>query len=248
MHQNKKILDFRLFETLNALSKDQKEWLDKCTNGSWSIDVDGMVDVQGSFHCYRQGIVDFKGIRFGRVSDGFYCNENQLKSLEGSPKIVHGEFWCYDNNLDTLEGGPNLVGLNFYCYRNFLNSLEGSPSIVGKNFYCYRTPLNSLEGAPETIGGKFSSDPFDIPEGQWGLSGWLKVLEEGTPEAQKLIATLVSPEALNKRLNESPEKTMVALKGVWNSPAFAKIQSELKIPKGYEEEMDLLGDLDDIGM
>jgi hypothetical protein len=41
---------------------------------------------------------------------------------------------------------------------------------------------------------------------------------------------------------------MVSLKSVWNSPVFAKIRSELKIPKGYEDEMDLMGDLDDIGL
>jgi hypothetical protein len=74
------------------------------------------------------------------------------------------------------------------------------------------------------------------------------VLEEGEPKAQKLIATLISPEALNKRLRESPERTMVFLKGIWNSPEFAKTRSQLRIPKGYEDEMDLLGDLDDIGL
>jgi hypothetical protein len=74
------------------------------------------------------------------------------------------------------------------------------------------------------------------------------VLDDGTLEAQKLIATLISSEALNKRLEESPEKTMVDLKTVWNSPAFAKTRSQLRIPKGYEDEMDLMGDLDDIGL
>jgi hypothetical protein len=74
------------------------------------------------------------------------------------------------------------------------------------------------------------------------------VLEEGSPEAQELIATLISPEALNKRLEESPERTMIFLKGIWNSPEFVKTRSQLMIPKGYEDEMDLMGDLDDIGL
>jgi hypothetical protein len=74
------------------------------------------------------------------------------------------------------------------------------------------------------------------------------VLEEGTPEAQKLISTLISPEALNKRLEESPEQTMIFLKGIWNSPEFAKTRSQLMIPKGYEDEMDLLGSLGDVGL
>jgi hypothetical protein len=202
----RRLLGFKVFESLNGLTKDQKMWLDRCTDGSWSVGPDGKVDVQGHFDCSSQRLEGFKGVRFGRVSG------------------------------------------NFYCYRNNLTTLDGAPETVGGGFYCGYNRLTTLEGAPESVGGSFYSDSINIPKGQWGLSSWLKVLEEGTPAAQKLIETLISPEALNKRLKESPETTMVFLKSHWNSPEFAKIRSQLKIPKGYEDEMDLLGDLDDIGL
>jgi hypothetical protein len=202
----KRILEFKAFESLSGLSEEQKVWLDKCTRGRWSVGADGKVDVKGDFNCSSQNLEGFKGVRFGRVSGGFYCHNNDLTSLEGVPESV------------------------------------------GEDFYCYKNRLETLEGAPETVGGGFSSDLIEIPEGQWGISGWLKVLEEGSPEGKKLIATLITPEALNKRLEESPERTMVALKGIWNSSEFAKIRSQLEIPNGYEDEMDLLGDLDDIGL
>jgi hypothetical protein len=206
---------------------------------------------------------------FGKVSRNFWCDNNTLTTLEGAPESVGGHFTCSNNRLTTLEGGPQSVGKNFLCgynrlttlegapktvggefscYENTLTTLEGSPESVGGHFSCYDNNLTTLEGAPRTIGGYFYSGSIEIPAGQWGLPSWLKTLEEGKLEARKLIATLVSPEALNKRLRESPEVTMVALKGVWNSPVFAKIRSQLRIPKGYEDEMDLLGDLDDIGL
>jgi hypothetical protein len=244
----KRILEFKAFESLNGLSEVQKAWLDKCTRGSWSVGGDGKVDVQGHFDCSSQRLEGFKGVRFGRVSGGFWCYRNNLTSLEGAPDSVGGDFWCNNNRLTTLKGAPEVVSRDFWCNNNRLTTLKGAPEVVGRGFYCHDNRLTTLDGAPETIGGDFYSDSIKIPKDQWGLSGWLKVLEEGTPEAQKLISTLISPEALNKRLEESPERTMVALKAVWNSPEFAKTRSQLMIPKGYEDEMDLLGDLDDIGL
>ena len=286
----RRLLEFKAFESLNGLSEVQKVWLDKCTRGSWSVGGDGKVDVQGDFDCPSQRLEGFKGVRFGRVSGDFWCNDNRLGTLEGAPESIGGDFYCQGNSLTSLEGAPKGVGRDFLCQGNNLTSLEGAPESIGGDFYCHRNRLTTLEGAPQSVGGDFSctnsrlttlegapetvggdffcdrnrlttlegapqsvgggfySDSIQIPKGQWGISGWLKVLEEGEPEAQKLIATLISPEALNKRLEESPETTMVSLKSVWNSPEFAKTRSQLRIPKGYEDEMDLLGDLDDIGL
>jgi hypothetical protein len=244
----KRILEFKAFESLSGLSEDQKSWLDKCTKGSWSVGGDGKVNIEGNFDCSAQDFEDFKGVRFGRVSGGFYCQGNFLSTLEGSPQIVGDGFYCNSNDLKTLKGSPRLIGGDFFCQGNKLVTLEGSPEAVDGDFFCNSNPLETFEGAPETIVGMFYSDTIRIRAGRWGLSEWLEVLVNGTTEAQKLIATLISPEALNKRLKESPEKTMVVLRGVWNSPEFAKIRSQLKIPKGYEDEMDLLGDLDDIGL
>ena len=32
-----------------------------------------------------------------RVNGSFWCNNNQLTSLEGSPEKVGGDFYCYNN-------------------------------------------------------------------------------------------------------------------------------------------------------
>ena len=89
------------------LAQEQKDWLDKCTRGRWRFNAQtGLVDVQGDFHCYQQGLDSFKGVRFGHVSGGFNCYGNKLTSLEGSPQSVGGDFYCYRNNLTSLKGFP----------------------------------------------------------------------------------------------------------------------------------------------
>jgi hypothetical protein len=218
-----------------------------CDNNNLTT-LDGAPEtVGGGFYCDNNKLTTLEGAP-ETVGGGFYCERNNLTTLNGSPKVVGGIFWCYRNNLTTLEGAPKVVGGDLSCDYNSLETLEGAPQSVAGDFSCDHNNLTTLEGAPETIGGSFYSDSIRIAEGQWGLSSWLKVLEKGSPKGKKLIATLISPEALNKRLKESPEQTMIFLKSHWNSPVFAKIRSELKIPKGYEDEMDLMGDLDDIGL
>ena len=75
-------------------------------------------------------------INFTEVGGGFYCNNNKLTSLEGSPKEVGGYFYCGGNQLTSLEGAPKKIGGSFYCSWNQLTSLVGAPEKVGGSFYC----------------------------------------------------------------------------------------------------------------
>ena len=116
------------------LTKEQKNWLDKCTKGTWQFNPQtGLVDVEGDFDCSEQGLDSFKRVRFGHVSGLFYCYYNNLTSLEGAPQSVGGDFVCYRNELTSLEGAPQSVGEDFWCYSNKLTSLKGFPiEIKGK--------------------------------------------------------------------------------------------------------------------
>jgi hypothetical protein len=46
------------------------------------------------------------------------CNNNNLTSLEESPKSVGGNFWCGNNNLTSLEGAPESIRGYFNCENN----------------------------------------------------------------------------------------------------------------------------------
>ena len=88
------------------------------------------------------------------VDGNFYCYENNLTSLENSPKFVYGHFSCASNNLTSLKGSPEYVDGTFYCNDNKLTSLEGSPEYVG-GFNCRFNKLKTLVGAPKKVGGFF---------------------------------------------------------------------------------------------
>ena len=133
----------QLFESVQELSQEQRDWLDKCSKGSWNLNPKtGLVDVKGDFDCGRQGLDSFKGVRFGRISGKFDCSENRLTSLEGAPQSVGIHFDCSYNSLISLEGGPQSVGGDFYCSNNSLTSLEGAPQSVGGDFYCHTNTIS----------------------------------------------------------------------------------------------------------
>jgi len=105
-------------------------------------------------------------VQFNIVKGDFYCNHNNLISLEGCPKEVRGNFNCSHNNLKSLKGCPKEVGdlLNFqfqnigdfYCSYNQLESLEGCPEIINGSFNCSDNKLKSLKGSPKIIKGYFN--------------------------------------------------------------------------------------------
>jgi hypothetical protein len=132
-----------LFESQIGLTKEQTEWLDKCTRGNWTLNPQtGLVDVSGSFVCDGQNLTDFKGVRFGVVTRDFNCSYNKLTSLEGAPQSVGLQFDCIRNELTSLKDAPQKVGGSFWCYSNKLVSLEGAPSWVGGSFYPYGNPVS----------------------------------------------------------------------------------------------------------
>ena len=151
------IKTFSLFESVQILTQEQKNFLDKYTKGgSWSLNPStGLVDLQGNFDCAREGLNDLLGIRFGKAPFKFYCNGNNLKSLVGAPQTVGGDFSCNENKLMSLEGAPQTVGGSFFCLINKLTSLAGAPGTVGGGFNCSDNNLKSLVGAPQTVGGGF---------------------------------------------------------------------------------------------
>jgi hypothetical protein len=149
----------QLFESNTTLTPEQVEWLNSCTQGTWTLNPQtGLVDVKGDFDCSDQGLTDFKGVRFGIVGLNFYCDHNRLISLEGSPRMVGGSFYCHKNRLTTLEGAPQKVVKSFRCDNNHLPSLEGAPQYVGGGFHCGYNQLTSLEGAPQKVGSGFYCD------------------------------------------------------------------------------------------
>jgi hypothetical protein len=247
----KHLRSFSLFESqTSVLTTDQEAFLNEYIKGTWSVNRQtGLVDVEGNFACSSKRLKSLSGISFGHVSGNFACFNNQLTSLKGAPQTVGGGFDCSYNDLTSLEGAPQTVGRYFFCESNKLTSLEGAPQTVGWGFDCSYNDLTSLEGAPRTVGVNFLSDKFQLEEGEWNMAGWLKVLNTGTPAAKKLILTLpgFQPDWWNSELQRDPGKTVHLLATVWNHMP-KDMQSAIKIPKGYEGDLELFSGFDELGL
>jgi len=110
----KYIRNYKVFENNTDLTQEQIDFLEECTYGTWEVDPDtGLIDVQGSLSCSHMNLNDFKGLRFGNVLGTFYCEYNNLKTLDGSPREVGGSFGCRMNPLISLEGAPLKVAWQF---------------------------------------------------------------------------------------------------------------------------------------
>ncbi|NBP59030.1 hypothetical protein EBU71_21275, partial [bacterium] len=88
---------------------------------NWSLNEEGLVDVDHFVDLRNQKLAELP-LKFGRVAGVFFCNFNNLTTLDGAPEQVGDDFYCYENKLTSLEGGPKEVGGDFYCYENKLTS------------------------------------------------------------------------------------------------------------------------------
>jgi hypothetical protein len=240
---------FSLFEsrTPATLTAGQEAFLNQYTKGTWSVNpATGLVDVQGTFLCFRQDLKSLAGIQFGTVTGDFSCSFNELTTLVGAPQTVGGNFNCSNNELTILEGAPRTVGGNFWCNDNQLTTLEGAPQTVEGGFHCFDNRLTTLEGAPRTVGGIFCCDAFQLEPGKWNLEGWLWVLRKGPPKVQKLIQTL-GANYWNSELSKDPARTIQLLAPVWSQMS-DELKRGIRIPPGYEDRFGMRSEFSELGL
>ena len=227
----KYLQSFSLFESRTpvTLTPEQKEFLDQYTRGTWSVNpATGLVDVQGSFDCSGHGLKSLTGIKFGTVTGGFSCYDNQLTTLEGAPLTVGGTFSCWGNQLTTLEGAPRTVGGTFDCSVN---------------------QLTTLEGAPRTVGDKFWGDAFFFGAGEWNPTGWLEKIRTGSTDAKRLILTLpyLNADWWNSELSKDPART-IQLLAPWWSQMSDELKRGIRIPPGYEDRLGMRSEFSELGL
>jgi len=194
------------------------------TSGALTAEQEGFLDqyTSGTWSVNpTTGLVDVQGT--------FNCSGYGLKSL-------------YGIKFGTVEG-------NFYCYYNELTTLEGAPRTVGGSFYCENNQLISLTGAPQTVTRYFRCDDFILNPGEWNPTGWLQMLQEGSPKAQKLIQTLpyLQPDWWNSELSKDPART-IQLLAPWWSQMSDELKREIMIPHGYEDRLGMRSEFSELGL
>jgi hypothetical protein len=193
-----------------------------------------------------------------KVGFNYLVTGNKLTSLEGSPEEINGTFDCSYNKLTTLKGGPMSVVNTFVCVGNKLENLVGSPEVIGETLFVSDNGLKSLDGAPNSMGGGLVFDDdktgtyLTVEGGMWNFEGLLKTLarleKEGEHKGSKLLLTYLTHNKITDEIKKNPEETMFLLKKIWGDPVFDKIRDKVHLPRGFRDEMDLLGDLDNIGL
>ena len=237
-----------LFESELTLTPEQINWLDECTGGTWELNSQtGLVDVDGNFICSEQNLGGFKGVRFGKVTGDFRCDDNSLTSLEGAPQKVGGEFYCRYNSLVSLEGAPQEVGGGFSCIGNSLTSLEGSPQKVGGYFICNNNSLTSLEGSPQEVRGDFSCNNNSLTSlegspqkvrGDFSCSNNSLVSLEGAP--QEVGGDFTCENNSLESLEGAPQKVggdFYCLYNPVSGETLQKIWNEMKEGLSYSEAL-----------
>ena len=107
------------YESVTNLTQEQIDFLNRCTWGGWKVNPNtGLIDIQGNFDCRNKNLNDFEGLRFGKVTGYFSCSDNNLKTLDGSPREVGRNFWCPGNPFISLEGAPLKV-MGYFYFNDF---------------------------------------------------------------------------------------------------------------------------------
>jgi hypothetical protein len=131
----------KLFESYTE--SDIAEICNKYNIQNWTINSEGLVDVNGDVNLYMFGLTKLP-LRFGYVSGHFLCPDNKLTNLEGCPLVVGGHFNCNDNKLTDLEGSPKSVGGSFFCRHNNITSLRFAPEEVDGIVRVLPNPISDI--------------------------------------------------------------------------------------------------------
>jgi hypothetical protein len=63
--------------------------LNKVVDGTYTIQSDGTVDVNGDVNMYNMKLTEIP-VKFGKLTGNFHCDNNQLTNLDGAPKSIEG--------------------------------------------------------------------------------------------------------------------------------------------------------------
>ena len=126
----------RLFESFENIDEICKKYNIK----NYNINTDGSIDVDEDVWLYDKGLTKLP-LKFNKVNGFFYCHENKLTSLEGSPVEVNGVFNCRFNKLISFEYAPKIIRGDFYCQYNNIKTFEYFPSFIRNYFWCNRNPI-----------------------------------------------------------------------------------------------------------
>ena len=136
----------------DILTEDQWHFLraslENTKNGSWKINEEGLMDIEGDFICNddwkgQRSLDGFFGLNFGTINGNFICSNHMLTSLKGSPRYIKGDFNASHNQIQSTKDGPIRVEGNYYINNNksLISFEDVSEDTIGGSFNFYGSRL-----------------------------------------------------------------------------------------------------------
>ena len=101
--------------------------------------------IKGDLDLSYMGLTKLPDLSTIRVKGSFYCNDNYLTTLYGSPAEVERNFFAGNNKLHSLEGCTRVIPMVFEVCNNQLETLEYGPEYTG-TYLCQKN-LESISKA-----------------------------------------------------------------------------------------------------
>ena len=125
----------KLFESFEDIEEICKQY----NISNYIINPDGSIDTN-DVYLYSKKLTKLP-LKFNKINGYFDCCNNELISLEGSPKEINGDFYCHNNKLTSFGYVPRIIRGNFSCNRNNIKTFEYFPSFVRCGFFCWGNPI-----------------------------------------------------------------------------------------------------------
>jgi hypothetical protein len=98
-----------------------ENWLKRYGVTNYKINDDLTIDCNLHIHLANKKLTELPDyIQFGKVTECFWIQDNQLTSLRGCPYEVGDWFSCAQNKLKTLKYAPKIVKEKFIAYDNLV--------------------------------------------------------------------------------------------------------------------------------
>lgn len=146
-------------EMSKELTGPQNTFLNLYTTGSWKINDEGKVDIDGSFSIFNCPLYEMP-FEFGKVTGSFVWKDGHLRTLKGSPDFIGENFniaGCRD--LNNFEHGPRKVMGAINAHNNFNILLEDMSLNMIKSWW--ESGLN-LSDFKEKHRGALKFDKYDL--------------------------------------------------------------------------------------
>lgn len=117
----------------------------------FNLPKDKKIVLNGDLDVSDMGLTELPDFSSLIVKGNFFCNNNKLRDLHGSPLQVLCDYDCSNNKLITLQGATRKVG-SFHCFNNELTDLDGGPEDVECSFDCCNNNISRLTKTSMKVG------------------------------------------------------------------------------------------------